>query len=227
MAQQYAGDGHKYYDHRLTRIKELTGEQEPPGQRAGPFAPRLRGDLKTAHGITVRELLQGVKMSDISSTLPLVDPNWGDDHARQVSDPFMDRMRVALDGDAKLRGVEAPVTRSGREPETSYYRNRNGEIILVKIEPMQIQKKFKHSIDFGIPESYNTDSSKALAKIISRHISDPHNQIIEGTYRGVPVVHIFDRRTGIDVIVDTNGKFVSGWKLNKSQLQNLLARGAL
>jgi hypothetical protein len=91
-AKRYAGDGQKYYDHRLTELSELTGEQEPSGQGVGPFAPRLRGDLKTARAVNVRDLLRGVKMSDISSTLPLMEPNWGDQ--------FLDRMRAALDADA-------------------------------------------------------------------------------------------------------------------------------
>lgn len=46
-AKEYFGDGHKYYDHRLTIIKGLAGGPEPPGHRAGWLAPRLRGDPTT------------------------------------------------------------------------------------------------------------------------------------------------------------------------------------
>jgi hypothetical protein len=102
-AKRYAGDGHKYYDHRLTEIKELTGEREPSGQRADPFAPRLRGDLKTAHSLNMRDLLRGVNMGNLSSTLPLVDPNWGDSNGLGTRDAFLARMRAALDADAERR----------------------------------------------------------------------------------------------------------------------------
>jgi hypothetical protein len=105
-AKEYLGDGHKYYDHRLTEIRELAGEQEPSGQGVGPFAPRSRGDLKTARALNMRGLLHGVKMSDISSTLPLVDPNWGDGSGLGTEDPFLAGMRAALDANAKGRRPE-------------------------------------------------------------------------------------------------------------------------
>ena len=102
-AKKYAGDGHKYYDHRLTEIKELTGEYKPSGQGVGPFAPRFRGDLKAARGLNMRDLLRGVKMSDLSSTLPQVDPNWGDGSGLDTDDPFLAGIRAALDADAAAR----------------------------------------------------------------------------------------------------------------------------
>jgi len=48
-----------------------------------------------------------------------------------------------------------------------------------------------------------------------------------GTYRGNPVTHYLDPSTGLNVIVDPAGVFVSGWKLGPAQLQNALTHGGL
>jgi hypothetical protein len=36
-----------------------------------------------------------------------------------------------------------------------------------------------------------------------------------------------DKNTGLSIIINNNGEFLSGWKLNDSQLKNLINRGSL
>ena len=50
---------------------------------------------------------------------------------------------------------------------------------------------------------------------------------ITGTYRGNAVTHYLNPSTGLNVITDPAGKFVSGWKLSAGQLQNVLSHGGL
>jgi len=43
-------------------------------------------------------------------------------------------------------------------------------------------------------------------------------KIIKGIYRGNPVIHYLDPKTGLNVMSDEAGNFISGWKLNPNQL---------
>ncbi|WP_374223329.1 colicin D domain-containing protein [Streptomyces sp. F63] len=50
---------------------------------------------------------------------------------------------------------------------------------------------------------------------------------IRGTYRGDDVVHYYDPTKRLNVMTDRNGQFISGWKLNRKQAENVLERGSL
>lgn len=50
---------------------------------------------------------------------------------------------------------------------------------------------------------------------------------IQGSFRGAPVTHYLDPSTGVNVIVERNGTFLSAWKLRPSQLWTVLNRGTL
>lgn len=91
----------------------------------------------------------------------------------------------------------------------------------------QLQKKFKHATDFGIAGNYSPANALKFQQTIERHIASPGAKIIQGTYRGNPVTHIYNPKTGINVIVEKTGEFISGWKLNPAQANNVLTRGSL
>ena len=91
----------------------------------------------------------------------------------------------------------------------------------------QLQKKFKHASDFGIKGNYSKANADAFKKAIESHVQSSKTSVIQGTYRGDTVVHYLDKSTGLNVITKTTGEFVSGWKLNPNQLQNVISRGAL
>lgn len=90
----------------------------------------------------------------------------------------------------------------------------------------QLQKKWKHAADFGVNGNYNSANSAAYRQAIQSHMRDPGTQIIQGTYRGQQVTHFYNSQTGINVMT-SNGRFLSGWRLNATQMQNVVSRGAL
>ncbi|WP_415134493.1 colicin D domain-containing protein [Ottowia sp.] len=67
----------------------------------------------------------------------------------------------------------------------------------------------------------------ALENVIRGHVSATDTLVINGTYRGIPVTHYVNPQTGLNVIQSTSGNMISGWKLNPSQLTNVMTRGSL
>jgi hypothetical protein len=98
---------------------------------------------------------------------------------------------------------------------------------ILSFDPVQLQRKFKHAEDFGIEGTYNPSNGQAFGQAINRHLNAPGTSRIEGTYRGQPVIHYLDLNTGLNVISDRAGNFISGFRLNPSQLQNVRTRGSL
>ncbi len=95
------------------------------------------------------------------------------------------------------------------------------------VEPGQLQAKFKHAEDFGVKGNWNKTTAQEFDQAVQSHVTDPATQTINGTYRGQSVVHHVNPQTGLNVMTDPAGKFISGWKLNPQQLQNVLTRGSL
>ncbi len=91
----------------------------------------------------------------------------------------------------------------------------------------QLQKKFKHAEDFGVSGNYSPANSKKFDEAIQNHLNAPGTKEISGTYRGNPVTFNTDPKSGLTVIQNPNGSFLSGWKLNPQQLQHVLKDGKL
>jgi colicin D len=91
----------------------------------------------------------------------------------------------------------------------------------------QLQAKFKLAEDFGVKGNWNKATAPEFDQAVQNHVSDPATQTINGTCRGQSVVHDVNPQTGLNVMTDPAGKFISGWKLNPQQLQNVLTRGSL
>jgi hypothetical protein len=91
----------------------------------------------------------------------------------------------------------------------------------------QLQAKFKHASDFGVSGNYNKANAGKFSSAINQHINSTGVQTINGTYRGQPVIHYLNPNTGLNVISSPTGQFISGWKLNSTQLQNVLQHGDL
>ena len=102
-----------------------------------------------------------------------------------------------------------------------------GAPIEISSSPKQLQAKYKHAGDFGVDGNYSPANGAKFNDAITTHINSPGVQKITGTYRGNPVTHYLDPSTGLNVIVDPSGAFVSGWKLAPAQLQNVLNHGGL
>ena len=91
-----------------------------------------------------------------------------------------------------------------------------------------LQKGFtKHGADFGLEGNWNPGRAADFSRAINQFVNDPAVTPIAGTYRGDAVTHYFNPATGVNVIVDQAGQFVSGWSLSAEQMQNVLLHGAL
>ncbi|MCS6283763.1 MAG: hypothetical protein HUM72_24910, partial [Dolichospermum sp.] len=91
----------------------------------------------------------------------------------------------------------------------------------------QLQSKFKHAVDFGVVGNYSKANASKFSSAINQFINSEGVQVINGTYRGTPVIHYLNPNTGLNVISSPTGQFISGWKLNPEQLQNVIRRGSL
>ncbi len=139
-------------------------------------------------------------------------------NGKQIEDLTRDEVFAASDnlreGKIAISAIDPVVPIGPRQPD-------------INISNQQLQKKYKHAKDFGVNGNNNSSSLSRLREAIERHVADPATKIIKGTYRGEPVTHYVNPNTGLNVIKDASGNFLSGWKLNPSQLQNVLSRGSL
>ncbi len=90
-----------------------------------------------------------------------------------------------------------------------------------------LQHAFKHAEDFGVSGSANNRSLKAFSSAIQKHIADANTLAVQGTYRGQAVKHFVDREAGLNVIRDSSGNFLSGWKLSVKQIENVIKMESL
>ena len=98
---------------------------------------------------------------------------------------------------------------------------------VVRVTSQQLQRKFKHAADFGVDGNFNLTNGSRFGAAIDQHINSPSVRIVQGEYRGKPVTHYVDLSTGLNVITDPSGNFISGWKLSPQQLHNVLTTGKL
>lgn len=93
---------------------------------------------------------------------------------------------------------------------------------LVNFETRQLQKKFKHAVDFNVSGNPNNEGLKLFEQALKEHIDDPLTQRISGTYRwNQDVYHYFNPETKINVMTQREGNFISGWKLSETQASDL------
>lgn len=93
--------------------------------------------------------------------------------------------------------------------------------------PSQLASKFKHAKDFGVAGNYSKANAAQFSRAIHQHVNSPGVRAIQGTYHKQPVTHYLDPSTGLNVMADQAGTFISGWKLSPGQLQNVLTHGGL
>ncbi len=94
------------------------------------------------------------------------------------------------------------------------------------LDTKQLQKKFKHAVDFGIDGNANKQGLAEFENAIKGHIDLPETMNIKGKYRwDQDVYHYFNPKTNLDVMTDMDGNFISGWKLSEKQISDLLEKG--
>jgi len=97
----------------------------------------------------------------------------------------------------------------------------------VGFTPGQVQSKYKHASDFGLPPNSNAANGARFEQTLRAHVEATSTLRIVGTYRGQPVVHYLDPTTRLNVMTDPGGRFISGWRLETPQFRNLWQRGSL
>ena len=94
----------------------------------------------------------------------------------------------------------------------------------------QLDRKFKHAKSFGITDTRkNTETLTKLRDAINEHLADADTHP-QGTYQREEGSKVFfNLKTNNAVILDKEGKFVSGWKLDPStpQFKNYIEKGVL
>ncbi|WP_187775684.1 RHS repeat-associated core domain-containing protein [Luteimonas suaedae] len=93
----------------------------------------------------------------------------------------------------------------------------------------QLQHAFKHAVDFGVPGNASNSTMAELSTAIQRHVDSDSTIAIQGTYaRGnLAVTHFVNPNTGLNVMKDASGNFLSGWRLSDQQLKHVLESGRL
>ena len=79
----------------------------------------------------------------------------------------------------------------------------------------------------GVKSNYNKVNAKKFNKAIREHIHAPDTKEIQGTYRGNPVTFQTNPKTGLTVIQEPDGSFLSAWELSPKQLKHVLEDGKL
>lgn len=94
----------------------------------------------------------------------------------------------------------------------------------------QLQKKYKHAIDFGINDTkINSETLTKFRDAVEAHLSDK-NTIIKGTYiREKDSKVYFNPETNNAVVIKKDGSFSTGMKLKPGtpQYKNYIGKGVL
>lgn len=91
----------------------------------------------------------------------------------------------------------------------------------------QLQKKFKHAVDFGVAGTGTKEDLKQFEVAIQTQVASPNTVHIDGSFRGDSAILHVDPNTGLAVITDKTGNFLSGWRLSSQQLQYATTAGKL
>ena len=97
-----------------------------------------------------------------------------------------------------------------------------------KFNPKQLQKKYdKHAKDFGVKGNWNKNAGEKFKDAINDFLDSPTTQHRDGLYNGQPANLSFNPSTGQVVVTSKSGEFISGWKMNYTQLQHVIRDGKL
>lgn len=96
----------------------------------------------------------------------------------------------------------------------------------INFSARHLQKKFKHAIDFGVTGTANQKNWELFEYAMRKHMDSDHTIVVIGKYRwNTDVYHYFDPTTNLNVMIDMDKNFISGWKLSSRQSSDLLELG--
>jgi hypothetical protein len=92
----------------------------------------------------------------------------------------------------------------------------------VNFAAKQINKKFKHAIDFGVAGNNNNAGRAAFKSAMEDFLDgDGVNKLPIG-YRGNPATIYVNPTSRLGVLADPDGNFLSGWRLSEDQLGSVI-----
>lgn len=96
----------------------------------------------------------------------------------------------------------------------------------VVFKTRQLQKKFKHAVDFNLSGNSNDEGLELFEEALKNHVDDPLTQKIIGKYRwNQEVYHYYNSASKLNVMTKMDGDFISGWKLSETQASDLTGEG--
>jgi hypothetical protein len=100
---------------------------------------------------------------------------------------------------------------------------------IVNFSERNLNKGFvKHGVDFGLSGNWSKARGAEFAGAVNRHINTPGIRQIFGSYRGQSGFTFYlNTQTGVNVVVDSAGNYVTGYKLGANQLSDVLTKGFL
>jgi Colicin D len=116
-------------------------------------------------------------------------------------------------GDGARAGFASVVKTAGPVPMT--------------IDDVQIQKKYKHAVDFGVTLPTGKNGYATFRAAVRDFVFDPATTHINGTYHQDNVIINYAPSSHRVVLQKPDGTFISGWKLNPDQEWNVQNRGSL
>lgn len=93
----------------------------------------------------------------------------------------------------------------------------------VVIDKSKLQKKWKHAPDFGVSGNYNKENANAFKEAIENHVNTA-DAVYKSKYRNPTDIYVY-LKGDVAVYTDLNGNFVSGWRLNQTQVNYHLTNG--
>jgi len=78
-----------------------------------------------------------------------------------------------------------------------------------------------------VSRNYSQEGALEFEKALKSHVDSTSTLTINGTYNKIQVTHYYNPNTGLNLMVNKSGEFVSGWKLNPAQIKHLTTTGKI
>jgi Colicin D len=91
----------------------------------------------------------------------------------------------------------------------------------VGISSSQLQKKFKHAIDFGVSGNCSLENASKFEQAIRLFVQS-NNQVNSAKYRNMRAKIFLNHSTKQAVVLTESGDFWTGWRLSDSQYTSFI-----
>jgi RHS repeat-associated protein len=135
-----------------------------------------------------------------------------------------DHLEMGITWGALLKVLARWGLRGGRAASGAAQSSR-----ILRFTQRNLQKGFtKHGADFGLKGNWNPSRAAEFSAAVNQHINSAGVRAISGSYRGVSgYTHYLGPRTGLNVVTDSAGNYVTGYRLGANQMRDVLTTGHL